>query len=179
MIDGQQSITAPATGDTEDTLNRLAGLTPDSPVARLRAARPEVVRAAQASDRALLEADDMAGVSRHEREMIALRIAVLTSSPVVVARHRARLRDLDASDAALTAIENFPDGPALSPREQAILRYTDRLTTEPGTAAPEHIAALKAAGLGPREIVTIAQLIALLNFQVRLVAGLRLLTEEA
>jgi CMD domain protein len=165
--------------ETRDVINELAGIAPDSPVAQLRAQRPEVVRAAQGSYRALLEPDDLARVSRHEREMIALRVALLTPSPTVAAWHRDRLRSLGASDTDLAAIEQFPDSTGLSPREMAILRYTDRLTREPGTAQPEHIAAAKAAGLSPRDIVTVAQLIAYMTFEVRLLAGLRLLAEDA
>jgi CMD domain protein len=165
--------------ETRDHINELAGITPESPVAQLRAERPEVVRAAQGSYRVLLEPDEPAGVSRREREMIALRVAVLTPSPTVAASHRDRLRALGATDTELAAIEQFPDGAGLSPREVAILRYADRLTREPGTARPEHIAEVKAAGLSPRDIVTIAQLIAYMSFEVRLLAGLRLLAEEA
>jgi CMD domain protein len=176
------NATEPSTSsdaDTRDIINELAGIVPDSPVGQLRAQRPDVVRAAQGSYRALLEPDDPAGVSRREREMIALRVALLTPSPTVAAWHRDRLRALGASDADLAAIEQFPAGTVLSPREAAILRYADRLTREPGTARPEHIADVKAAGLGPRDIVTIAQLIAYMSFAVRLLAGLRLLAEEA
>jgi CMD domain protein len=164
--------------ETRDIINELAGIASDSPVGQLRAQRPDVVRAAQGSYRALLEPDDPAGVSRREREMIALRVALLTPSPTVAAWHRDHLRTLGATDADLAAIEQFPDSTALSPREAAILRYTDRLTREPGTARPEHIAAVKAAGLSPRDIVTIAQLIAYMSFAVRLLVGLRLLAEE-
>jgi CMD domain protein len=178
MPNATQSSPSPD-ADTQDTINELAGIAPGSPVGQLRAQRPDVVRAAQGSYRALLEPDDPAGVSCREREMIALRVALLTPSPVVAAWHRDRLRSLGASDADLDAIAQFPDGMALSPREAAILRYADRLTREPGTARPEHIADAKAAGLGPRDIVTIAQLIAYMSFAVRLLAGLRLLAEEA
>ncbi|MGI8857650.1 MAG: CMD domain protein [Thermomicrobiales bacterium] len=176
------NATEPSTrpdADMRDIINELAGIAPDSPVGKLRAQRPEVVRAAQGSYRALLEPDDPAGVSRREREMIALRVALLTPSPALAAWHRDRLRDLGATDADLAAIAQFPDGAGLSPRETAILRYTDRLTREPNTARPEHIADIKAAGLSPRDIVTIAQLIAYMSFAVRLLAGLRLLAEEA
>jgi uncharacterized protein YciW len=53
----------------------------------------------------------------------------------------------------------------------------DRLTQEPRAADEGDIQALQAAGLGARDIVTIAQLIAFLSFQVRLLAGLRVLAE--
>lgn len=163
----------------EDMMNRFAGITPDSAIGQLRAQRPDVARHTQGSYEALLEPDDPGGVSRYEREMVALRVAVLMPSPTVAAWHRARLRDLGASDDALAAIEQFPDGAALSPRAQAILGHTDLLTREPGVSTPVHIAALKAVGLTPRDIVTISQLIAFLSFEVRTLVGLRLLAEEA
>ena len=169
----------PADAGIQDPIDRLAGIAPGSPLARLRAQRPEVARHAAGSFLALLEPDDPGGVSRREREAIALRVAVLTPSPPIAERHRARLRALGADDAALVAIEQFPHGAALAPREAAILRHTDRLTLEPGAATPARIAELKAAGLGPRDIVTIAQLIAYLSFEARVLAGLRLLAEEA
>ncbi len=179
MAETAESAGIPNDADVDDVINRLAGLKADAPLAQVRAARPDVVRHAQGSYRALLEPDDLAGVSRHEREMIAYRAAALTPSPTLAAWHRDRLRDLGASDTALGAIERLPDGSGLSAREAAILRHTDRLAREPGVATPAHIAELKAAGLGPRDIVTISQLIALVSFQARVLVGLRLLAEEA
>lgn len=179
MAHTPEPATSPIDAGVQDVINRFAGLTSDSPLGQLRAQRPAVARHAQGSYQALLEPDDPAGVSRYERELIALRVAVLTPSPPLAAWHRARLSDLGASEAALAAVERFPDGPPLSPREAAIVRHTDRLTLEPGAAGPAQIAELKAAGLHPRDIVTIAQLIALLSFQVRVLAGLRVLAEGA
>jgi len=179
MAQSTEPTTAPTEDDAPDVMNRLADIAADSPLGRLRAERPDVVRAAQGSYQALLEPDDPGGVSRYEREMIALRVALLTPSPPIAVWHRARLRDLGADDAALAAIEQFPDGPALSARAAAILQHTDRLTREPGAATPAHIAALKAVGLSPRDIVTISQLIAYLSFEARALVGLRLLAEEA
>jgi CMD domain protein len=163
---------------TTDVIDRLAGITTESPLAQLRAQRPDVARFAEGSYRALLEPDDLAGVTRYEREMIALRVAVLTPSRSVADWHRERLRHLSASDESIAAIEHFPEGDALSPRAAAILRHTDLLTLAPADATPAHIAALKAVGLGPRDIVTIAQLISFESFQVRVLAALRLLGEE-
>lgn len=174
-----ESTPAAAGAGAADVIDHLAGIAPDSPLARLRAARPEVMRAARGSHEALLTPADPAGVSLQERAMIALRVAVLTPSAAATAWYRERLRGLGASDAAVAAVERFPDGPALPAREAAILRHTDRLTTAPRAATPAHLAELKAAGLGPADIVTIAQLIAFVSFQVRAVAALRALAEEA
>jgi CMD domain protein len=167
--------TIPQATEDHNLLNQWAGITPDSPLARLRAERADVAGAAQRSYQALLEPDDVAGVSHFEREMVALRVAVLTSCPPLVAWHRARLQKLKADEATIIAIEHFPVGAVLPARERAVLNYVDRLTKAPGMATAEHQTELRAAGLTPRDIVTISQLIALLSFEVRVLAGLRLL----
>jgi|GEM_PF-2843392 len=56
----------------EDVINRLTGIPADSRLGQLRAQRPEIVRYAEGSYRALLEPADLAGVSRIERELIQL-----------------------------------------------------------------------------------------------------------
>jgi CMD domain protein len=168
----------PAGANGPDVVDALAGLAPDSPVARLRAQRPDVARYAQGSYAALLEPVDQAGVSQFEREAVALRVAVLTPHRAVADWHAARLRSLGEGEARIGAVEHFPEGSGLSPRETAILRHTDLLIRAPGEATPEHMQALRAAGLSPRDIVTISQLIAFESFQVRVVTTLRLFQEE-
>ena len=160
-----------------DIVDELAGIQTGTPLHALRAQRADVAGYSQGNYLALLEPDDPAGVSRVEREVIALRVAVLTGSDALAAHHRARLRALGVEDAHSAAVEQFPTGAAVSPREAAILRHVDRLTQEPRAAGAVEIAELQAAGLQTPDIVTIAQLIAFLSFQIRLLAGLRALAE--
>ncbi len=172
MTDSRSSST-----DRPDALGQLASIAPDSPVAAILASRPTIAGNAQRSYETLLAPEDPAGVSRYERALLALRVAVLTPSPAVVERQRAQLRQLGAGEDAIRAIEGFPDGGELPPRQAALLRFTDLLTVTPAAASPADIAALKTAGFGPRDIVTIAQLISFESFEVRALAGIRLLQE--
>ena len=55
----------------------------------------------------------------------------------------------------------------------------DLVTRRPREATAEDIAALAAQGLDDRDIVTLAGLIAFVNFQILVVAGLRMLGEDA
>lgn len=174
--DGANAATAQA--DTSDVIDHLAGITPGSKLARLRAERPVLVKATQGSHEALFEPQDLGGVSHRERDGLALRIAVLTPSPELVTWHRDRLAAQGQDTATIAAFEQGPDGAGLTTREVALLRHADILANTPGNATPADIAALKAAGFTPRDIVTISQLIAFVSFQARLLVGLRLVGEE-
>ena len=63
-------------------------------------------------------------------------------------------------------------------RWRAILRHVDRLTAEPDSARREHIDGLLASGLSPRAVIALSQLVAYVNFQARLLAGLRILGDR-
>ena len=168
----------PSPDTASDIVNDLAGIQDGSPLALLRAQRKDIATYAQGSYGTLLEPEDEAGVSRYEREMIALRVGILNSNAALQNHHRDRLRHLGASDEQIAAVESFPQGTGLSDRDRLILAHVDRLTIEPRAASQADTIALQAGGLSPRDIVTIAQLIAFLSFQVRLLAGLKALGEQ-
>ena len=60
-----------------------------------------------------------------------------------------------------------------------MLRHTDLVTVDPKEAVDGDIAALKSAGLEDADIVRLSQLIAFVSYQIRVVAGLRLIAEVA
>ena len=168
---------APTNPTIPDILDQLVGIQPGSPLAEVRVRRPDVARYTQGSYATLLAPADPAGVSVVERLLIALRVAVLTASTPLAAHYRQRLAELGTPAAKLEAVEHFPTGGALSAREAALLHHTDLLTNEPRAATQAALAELQARGLSARDIVTIAQLIAFLSYQVRVLAGLQLLGE--
>ena len=174
MTQPQPSITG---ATAPDLLDQLAGIQPGSMLAELRARRPDVVRYTQGSYDVLLAPADPAGVSLAERALIALRVALLNESAALAAHYRQRLAELGAPAALGESVEQFPVGATLSPRESAILRHVDLLTNEPRAATQAHMADLLANNLSAHDIVTIAQLITFLSFQVRLFVGLQLLGE--
>ena len=69
--------------------------------------------------------------------------------------------------------------PPAGARLAAVLEHAERVATAPGSATPEHLRALEAAGLSAQAIVALSQLIAFVAYQIRVVAGLRLLAQEA
>ncbi len=174
-----QTCEAPATTlvTDDDVINHLAGIGHAAGLGALRAQRPEVVRYAEGSYRALFEPADLGNVSRVDRYLIALRVGVLTSSAALISWHQTRLRYAGLAEEVLATAAENPTADVLSPRIQAILHHVDRLTTAPATATKAHIAELTAVGLTARDIVVISQLIAFLSFQVRTLVGLRILAE--
>jgi CMD domain protein len=160
-----------------DLLNDLAGIAAGSPVALLRGRRAEISGFIQASYNALLEPADEAGVSRSERGLIALRIAILEESAPLIEHYRSYLAQQHTPVELVAATEKKQLDAPLSPRLLAILDHVDRLTLEPRAATPADLAGLKAQGLNDANIVTISQLIAFLSFQVRALVGLQLLAE--
>ena len=156
-----------------DVINTLSGITDDSELAALRAQRADAQKYTQGSDDALFNPADASGLNLIERELVGLRIGKLTHTPAVAARHRARLKALNA-DASLVGAAEIGDAKT-SPRIEAIIEFTNTLTLEPRAATPALIAQLKANGLSAKDVVTLGQLIAYLSYQVRLLVGLRAL----
>ena len=156
---------------TDDIIGRIAGVTPGSRADRARQAKPELIAGAQAYFEATVAPDEPGGLSHAERALIAYRVALLTPQQETAAFYRQRLDDLDIDTASVAEVERFPDG-AVEGRFAAILRHVDLVTVAPREASPEDLRALADAGLGPFEIVSLAQLIAFVSYQARLVAAL-------
>lgn len=153
----------------------LLGALADLPEAQQRpyAERSQVARLAQASYVALLAPSDPGGLSLIERALLALRVAVRNRATALAEVYRARLRSLGAPTAQIDAVAQFPDAASLAPRERALLEHVDLLTTNPRAATPAAIEALTRHGFDATAIVVATQLIAFVNFQVRILAGLQ------
>jgi CMD domain protein len=159
-----------------DVLNEAAGIAADSPLARLRAQRPDFVTFTQGSHDAMVTPANPEGVSLVERAACALRVAVRTPHARLAAHYRTLLRRAGADAATITAAESGTAAP--DARLQAILRHVDMLATAPGRATQADLRALGAAGLGPKEIVTISQIAAFVAYQARVATGMALMAAE-
>lgn len=157
-----------------DVMDRLAGLAPGSPLFELRRQRPDVVKHLQGSDDALFAPADDGGFSRAERAAAAFRIAILLADETLEEHYRERLAELDPSD---TFVRTAEAGPAVvtDPRWAAVLAHVDRVTRNPESATRGHLDDLASVGLSPHAVVSLSQVIAFVNFQSRVLAGLRML----
>ncbi|MFF2557940.1 hypothetical protein ACFVUS_43575 [Nocardia sp. NPDC058058] len=125
----------------------------------LRNERPAVVEHTQGVYEALLNGPAAESVGRSRLIAAAVAVAELAGAPELAA-HYAGLGTVPAEGDPVLA---------------AILRHAALVSTAPATATRADIDALAAVGLSENDIVTVAQLIGYVHFQVRLLAGLTLI----
>jgi CMD domain protein len=152
-----------------DVIATLAGAVDNKAVAAALAGRADLMAASQANYQAVMAPDDPGGLSAEERRALACRIAMLNGD-APLAKHY--VAGLGAEGAALAD----PDAPSpADARLAAMLRHVDLVTRHPREATRADIAALAAAGLATADIVRLSQVIAFVNYQLRVIAGLRLI----
>ena len=142
-----------------DVIDALVPLHATSPLHAVRHQRDKVVAATQGSYDAIFD-PALPGLALAERLLAAHTVARLSGSTALEAHYRDRLDRLPATP---------PDGE----RVQAILAFAEVLTEHPVEGDRIALLKLPAAGLSTPEIITLAQLIAFVAYQVRVVAGLQ------
>ena len=158
-----------------DTIDRLVGLLPQSQTYAARREREKVVFATQGSEDGLFD-PALPGLSVEERLYVALYACLLTPSPDLAAEYESRLQKLGANLQTILLIQKSDIQSIQSiqnARLEAILNFTHTLITKPISADKMALSALPKAGLSTPEVVTLAQLISFVSYQVRLAAGLR------
>lgn len=145
----------------DDVMSRLAGIAPGSALAATRALRPDVVRFTQTSDEAIFRPVHDGGLTRAERAQAALQMAELLRDKVLAAHYQSLLGNSGSI--------------ASSERAKRIAAHVERVTMDPGASKQEHLTALAEVGLTPQAIVALSQVIAYVNYQARVRAGLRAL----
>ena len=157
---------------TSDTLDRLVGLSPQSQTYATRREREKVVAATQGSENSLFD-PALAGLSEIDRLYVALYACLITPSPELAAEYECRLVNLGANLQTIHCIQKSDIHKIGNVRLEAMLNFTHTLITKPINADKMALSALPKAGLSTPEVVTLAQLISFVSYQVRLAAGLR------
>ncbi len=137
---------------TQDVIQDAVDVVPEAV-----AMRANLMAASQANYDAVLTPADPGGLSYRDRQAIAGRICRLNNESRLAAHYGGA--GLDGGD----------------PRMAAMLRHVDLVTCSPKDATRADIVALQRAGVADADIVRLSQLIAFVNYQVRVVAGLRLM----
>ena len=141
-----------------DVIDTAAGLGPDAALQTARRFRSTVVEATQASHEALLY-EPVPGLTTADRLRVAVHCCEAAEAHQMAAHYRALLVQQPAADASTPALP-------------AMLTWAGLLTTDPRRGDREALQTLRAAGLADPAIVALAQLVAFLSYQTRVVAGL-------
>ena len=115
-------------------------------------------------------------------ETIGIWVSLLNGCGHCVAHHLARLKRLLGDDARAEAVwralgAGAPER-AFAGRELALLRYAERLTTDPASLTEAHIQALRHAGLEDGEILEANQAVAYFAYANRTMLGLGVTTAD-
>jgi len=157
-----------------DTLDRLVGLSPENQAYATRRERQKVVDATQGSEDGLFD-PELPGLSLQERLYVALYASLFTPAEVLAKEYTSRLLSLGADSTSLEHVQKANIHLIGNARLEAMLNFTQMLITKPVLADKLALSALPAAGLSTPEVVTLAQLISFVSYQVRMAAGLRAL----
>lgn len=155
-----------------DAIDKAAGLSLEDALFRTRRFRPEFVAGAEQCRLSVLEPANDHGLAPDLRIALAHRIAALNEDQALIAEYGAQLTALSPTEtlqALAAGTQDLPEPLA------TVARHVDLVTVKPDQAAADDIARLEQAGLNNAQIVALSELIAFVNFQTRVAAGLRLM----
>ncbi len=155
-----------------DAIDRAAGLTADEALYRTRRLRPEFVDGAEQCRQSVLTPHDDQGLAPDLRVALAQRMAKLNQDAALQAEYAAQLASHQPGADLLALAEGSLDLPEPL---ATLARHADWVTQQPMQATAQHVRLLEQAGLTNPQIVALSELIAFVNFQTRVAAGLRLL----
>lgn len=135
--------------------------------------RRDIFEKTQAAEIAVLTPGDPGGLSHDLRHALAARIAALHGEADQAARYASGVTDPALARLAAPGIT------ASDTRLAAILAFTDAVSTNPRDMTAADVTALQATGMSDADIVRLAELNAFLAYQLRLIAGLRLMAGAA
>jgi len=161
-------------------IETLTGIAPGSALAAALAERTQIMELSQAAHDAVLLPHEPGDLSHAERAALATRMATLNGDAALAAHYR-ELLSAAGETPVLAALAAGLDAAAAGadPRLAAVLRHADLLTSRTRDARKSDIAALVSVGFAEPDIVRLAELAAFVNYQARVIAGLRLLGAAA
>lgn len=112
------------------------------------------------------------GLTKAEREMIAVVVSVANDCAYCIAAHSAVLRKLTRDPALADAVAADHHGAAISDRMKLALDYALALTRDPASTREEDVQRLRAAGWSDEDVMDIAEVTALFNMSNRMASGL-------
>ncbi|WP_245153759.1 CMD domain protein [Allopusillimonas ginsengisoli] len=160
--------------ERHDVMDEVVGLTPSNPLYAVRHARDKVSAAMQKSYDLFFDPQGK-GLTIQERLLVALYACRLSRAQALETHYRQALSTYAQESGAVMAIDADQLDLLSSARLKAMLAFTRKLILKPVEGDQAALAPLQQAGVATPDIVTLAQLIAFLSYQIRVAAGLRAL----
>ena len=111
------------------------------------------------------------GLSKLEREMVAVVVSAANQCHYCLVAHGAAVRQLSGDPVLGEELVTHWRAAPLTERQRAMLQFAHLLTVAPAEVEDEDRAALRAAGLGDRDIWDLAAVTGFFNFSNRLASA--------
>ncbi len=112
------------------------------------------------------------GLSRAEREAIAVVVSASNECAYCVQHHAEALRRYVKDDDTVQALCSADNLDSLEPRLGNIVMHAEKLTTAPGAMTDSDLHDLRAVGLSDRDILDLTLIVGYFNFVNRIALGL-------
>lgn len=155
-----------------DLIDSVVGLADAGTLYATRHTREKVALATQGSY-ALFFDPASGGLTIQERLLVAYYACLLSKCTILGNHYHSLLLQNQVDAATLESVTHNSLDDIESGRLAAILVFTGKLILKPIEGDKAAALALQSAGLSTPDIITLAQLIAFLSYQIRLVAGLQ------
>ncbi|PWL33487.1 hypothetical protein [Marivita sp. XM-24bin2] len=143
-----------------------ASVSPNSALAEVIRTRANIFEMTEAAEKAVLCPKDTGSLPHDLRASIAARIAAKAGDTTLAARY------LEKANALALVSDPAKDGGA---DHALIVQFVDKAANATKDIVSTDIADLQAAGVSDADIVRLCELVAFVAYQLRVVAGLRLL----
>ena len=112
------------------------------------------------------------GLSRLEREAIAVVVSASNDCAYCVSHHAESLRHYIDDEDTMTMLMTADGLETLEPRLSNIVRHAEKLTTAPGAMTEIDLGELRAVGLSDKDILDLTMIVGYFNFVNRIAVGL-------
>ncbi|MGY9048049.1 hypothetical protein P775_26115 [Puniceibacterium antarcticum] len=152
----------------ETTAVKMSGVTQDGEIGSAVATRANIIELTQAAEDAVLRPRDFGAFDHVLRAALAARVALLAGDEALESYYLTGAGDRAVLDQ--TGADQWLE---------VILSFVDKVANETRDVAAEDILALQGAGISDADIVRLCELVAFLAYQIRVIAGLRLMKGAA
>jgi uncharacterized peroxidase-related enzyme len=112
------------------------------------------------------------GLSREEREAVAVVVSATNECAYCVNHHAQTLRHYIDDDETLEMLMNADGLETLEPRLSNIVRHAEKLTSAPSAMTESDLGELRAVDLSDRDILDLTLIVSYFNFVNRIALGL-------